>query len=377
MIINIPPFIVMEILERAKGMEKEGKEVIHLEVGEPDFDTPACIKEAGIKAIKDGRTKYTHSLGLLELREAVAENYLKEYGVVISPEQVIVTSGTSPALFLIFTCLLGPRDEVILPHPYYPCYPNFIRFLKARPIFVDLDERDGFWYWPSKIKKKTTRNTRTILVNSPSNPTGRTLDKETLKEIASLGYPVISDEIYHGLTYEGKAHSILEVTDNAFVLNGFSKRYAMTGWRLGYLIAPREYVRTIQKLQQNFFICANEFVQYAGVAALKQAGPEVENMIRIYDRRRRFIVDELRRIGFGLTKAPDGAFYVLANATNFTQDSFNLALDILEKTRVAVTPGIDFGDFSGYLRFTYANSMENIKEALLRIEKYLKGDQNG
>jgi aspartate/methionine/tyrosine aminotransferase len=373
MVRDIPPFIVMEILERAKQIERSGKQVIHLEVGEPDFDTPDCIKEAVIKAIKEGKTKYTHSLGLLELREKIAEYYLKEYKVTISPEQVIITSGTSVGLFLIFACLLNTSDEVILPHPYYPCYPNFIKVLKGIPVFVELEEKDGFWYFPDKIKEKISKKTKAILVNSPSNPTGRVLDDVTLKEIAQLNKLIISDEIYHGLVYESKAHSMLEFTDMAFVLNGFSKKYAMTGWRLGYIIAPKEYVRDIQKLQQNLFICANEFVQWAGITAICQAEDEVKKMVEIYDKRRKFMVDRLKNIGFGISKSPDGAFYILANATNFSKDSFKLAIKILEEVYVAVTPGIDFGPHAeGYIRFTYTNSLENIKEALVRIEEYLK-----
>jgi len=370
---DMPPFIVMEVLEREKQIEKEGKQVIHLEVGEPDFNTPICIKEAAIKAINEGKTKYTHSLGLLELRETIAKYYLNEYGVAISPEEIIVTSGTSVGLFLIFACLLETKDEVILPHPYYPCYPNFIKFLNGIPVLVELEEKDGFWYSPDKIKEKISEKTKAILVNSPSNPTGMLLDEVTLKEIAKMGKLVISDEIYHGLVYETKAHSILEFTDRAFILNGFSKKYAMTGWRLGYLIAPKKYVRTIQKIQQNFFICVNEFVQWAGIAAICQAEMEVKKMVRIYDERRKFMVDKLRNIGFGISKSPDGAFYILANAINFSKDSFKLAIKILEETLVAVTPGIDFGpQAEGYLRFTYTNSLENIREALVRIEEYLK-----
>lgn len=373
MVKDIPPFIVMEILEKAKQIEKHGRGVIHLEIGEPDFDTPICIKEKAIKAIKEGKTKYTHSLGLLELREAIAEYYLKEYKVIISPEQVIITSGTSVGLFLIFACLLNSGDEVILPHPYYPCYPNFIKFLDGVPVFVELEEKDGFWYYPDKIKEKISKKTKAILVNSPSNPTGRVLDNITLNEIAQIGKLVISDEIYHGLVYNNThAHSILEFTDNAFVLNGFSKKYAMTGWRLGYLIAPKEYLRTIQKLHQNFFICANEFVQWAGITAISQAEDEVKKMVEIYDKRRKFMVNKLKNIGFGITKSPDGAFYILANASRFSKDSFKLATKILEETFVAVTPGIDFGpNVEGYIRFTYTNSLENIKEALGRIEEYL------
>ena len=371
---EIPSFIVMDVLERATELEKQGRNIIHLEVGEPDFPTPQCICEAAQKALKQGKTHYTHSLGIIELREAVCEHYRDKYGVGICPDQVIITSGTSPALFIIFSALLDPGDEIIMPDPHYPCYPNFVTFLGGRPVFVNIDEDDGFLLNPDEINKKKGPKTKAILINSPSNPTGTLLPGELIKKIAGLGLPVISDEIYHGLVYGEKEHSILEYTKNAFVLNGFSKLYAMTGWRLGYLIAPPEYVRPMQKLQQNFFISASSISQWAGIAALKKAGPDVEKMKKTYDARRRFMIKKIRETGFDLKIEPAGAFYLLINARHIRASSYDLAFEILEKAGVGVTPGIDFGqNAEGYIRLSYANSLENIKEGLNRIKEFLWG----
>lgn len=371
---EITPFIVMEVLERARELERQGVDVVHLEVGEPDFDVPLAVKEATRKALDRGLTHYTHSLGDLELREAICRHYEKTYGVFIKPEQVVVTSGTSPAMMLVFSVLLERGQEVVLSDPGYSCYPNFISFLGGVPARVPVYEKDGFQLRAEAIRERIGDQTRAILINSPSNPTGNLLSGENMKAIAGLGPYIISDEIYHGLVYEGKEHSILEFTDHAFVLNGYSKLYAMTGLRLGYLIAPERFVRPIQKMQQNFFICASSLAQRAGIAALEETGPDVAEMKRIYNQRRKFMVRRLREMGFGITVEPTGAFYVFANAQHFSGDSYALAFDILEKAHVGVTPGIDFGPSGeGYLRFSYANSLQKIAEGLERIERYLKG----
>ena len=371
---EITPFIVMEVLERARELERQGVDVVHLEVGEPDFDVPLAVKEATRKALDRGLTHYTHSLGDLELREAICRHYEKTYGVFIKPEQVVVTSGTSPAMMLVFSSLLERGQEVVLSDPGYSCYPNFISFLGGVPVRVPVYEKDGFQPRAEAIRERIRDQTRAILINSPSNPTGNLLSEENMKAIAGLGPYIISDEIYHGLVYEGKEHSILEFTDHAFVLNGYSKLYAMTGLRLGYLIAPERFVRPIQKMQQNFFICASSLAQRAGIAALEETGPDVAEMKRIYNQRRKFMVRRLREMGFGITVEPTGAFYVFANARHLSGDSYALAFDILEKAHVGVTPGIDFGPSGeGYLRFSYANSLQKIAEGLERIERYLKG----
>jgi aspartate/methionine/tyrosine aminotransferase len=369
---EITPFLVMDILERAKDLERQGEQVIHLEIGEPDFDTPQVVKDAAYRAMAAGETQYTHSQGLPELREALCQHYWEKYRVALQPEQFIVTSGTSPAMILIFGALLDPGDEVLLPNLHYACYPNVLKLVDAMPRYVPVREEDGFQMHPEELAPYLTPRTKAVLVNSPGNPTGTLMSGAHLARLAELGPYVISDEIYHGLVYEGQEHSILEFTDRALVLNGFSKVYAMTGWRLGYVLAPPDFIRPLQKLMQNFFISANPFVQRAGIAALTQAGPEIEAMRAAYDERRRFLLAGLARLGFRIPVPPTGAFYVFVNARHLSADSYALAFDILEKVKVGVAPGIDFGPGGeGYLRFSYANSLENLEEALRRLETYL------
>jgi aspartate/methionine/tyrosine aminotransferase len=372
---EIPPFIVMDVLEKAQELERGGEHIIHLEVGEPDFDTPQCINEACYRAIREGKTHYTHSLGLIELREAISEDYWKKYRVKVSPEQILVASGTSPAMLLLFAALLEAGDEVILSNPYYPCYPNIIRFVDGSPVFVKVLEEEGFQYLPEMIEEKMSPRVKGIMINSPSNPTGNVMSAERMKKIANFSPFIISDEIYHGLVYEGEVHTILEFTDRAFVINGFSKLYAMTGWRLGYLIAPKEFIRPMQKIQQNLFISASSFAQWGALAGLKEtgSGSDIQKMRETYDQRRRFLIPKLRALGFGITVEPTGAFYVLANAKRFSNDSYRFAFDILKEAKVGVAPGIDFGtNAEGYIRFSYANSLENIKEGMNRLGRYLE-----
>ncbi|MGA3085750.1 MAG: pyridoxal phosphate-dependent aminotransferase [Thermodesulfobacteriota bacterium] len=370
---EITPFIVMDVMEKAQVMERSGETIIHLEVGEPDFDTPECIKEAAIQALREGKTHYTDSRGLIELREAISAHYFRRYRVSVSPDQILITSGTSPAMFMVFLALLEPGQEVIISDPHYACYPNFIQFAQGKPVKVQVYEEDGFQYYPEEILKRIGPKTKGIFINSPSNPTGTLLSKERMKALAQYDPYLISDEVYHGLVYEGQEHSILEFTDRAFVLNGFSKLYAMTGWRLGYLIAPKEFIRPLQKIHQNFFISANSVAQWAGITALTQAQEDVARMRALYDQRRKVMIKRLKALGLGLKVEPTGAFYVLANAKAFHHDSYKLAFDILKKVKVGVAPGIDFGSGAeGYLRFTYANSIERIEEGMERLQAYLR-----
>lgn len=371
---QLSPFIVMEVLEKAQAMAAQGEDIIHLEIGEPDFTTPEPVKEAALRAIKQNDTHYTHSLGKLTLREEIARHYWEKYRVKVSPEQIIVTSGTSPGMLLVFSALLERGEEIILPDPYYACYPNFIRYVDGQPVFVPVKEEDAFKYRPADMKKYISPLTKAILVNSPSNPTGSVFSSSELESLASLDKLIIADEIYNGLIYEGdEEHSILEFTDQAFVINGFSKLYAMTGWRLGYVIAPREYIRSMQIMQQNLFICASSFAQEGGIAALRDCDKEVQEMLGIYNQRRLYLLERLKQMGIATRHDPSGAFYALANVKQYTDDSYRMAFNILEQAKVAVTPGIDFGaNCEGYIRFSYANSLSNIKEGLDRLEIFLK-----
>jgi aspartate/methionine/tyrosine aminotransferase len=369
---EIDPFMVMEVLERAQELEARGEQIIHLEIGEPDFATPACIQDAMARALKDGQTGYTHSMGILPLREAIAEHYVERYGVKVTPDRIIVTAGTSPAMWMLFAMLLETGDEVVLSDPHYACYPNFIRFCGGRTVCVDIFEDDGFQFRPEDVKRTLTPRTKALLINSPANPTGTLLSADRMAALAGLGPLVVSDEIYHGLVYEGREHSILEFTDRAVVFNGFSKAFAMTGWRLGYMIVPPEMVRPLQKMHQNFFISANAFVQAAGITALREGPPETARMRAIYDQRRRFLVPALRELGFGVASEPTGAFYVFANAKRFGTDSRALAFDILERAKVCLAPGVGFGkNGEGYLRFSYASSLDNLTEGLRRLQRFL------
>lgn len=366
-------FIVMDVLERAQELEKEGKDIVHLEVGEPDFDLSEIVRDAAEASFAQKRTHYTHSLGDKELRLEIARFYQREYGVTIDPDQVIVTSGSSPAILMALMVLCEPGSEVILSDPGYPCYKNFVLACNAKPISVDLSPEDGFQYSIEKIKKAITPKTRAIFVNSPMNPTGTLVSDATYKELVNLGIPLLSDEIYHGLVYEGRAKSALEFTDNAFVLNGFSKRYAMTGLRLGFLVAPKEYVRKLQVIQQNLFICAPSISQRAGIVALRDSEPEVAERRAIYDERRRYMLSRLKNMGFEVEVEPQGAFYIFCNAKKFTTDSYRFAFDVLENAHVGITPGVDFGkNGEGYVRFSYANSLDNIKKGMDRLETYLQ-----
>lgn len=369
---DVSPFLVMEVLEEAQRLDKQGADVVHMEVGEPDFDTPACIKEAAIKAMRDGATHYTSSLGILELREAICEDYFRRYGVQVEPDRVMVSSGTSPSIFMLYSVLLEKGDEVVLSNPYYACYPNFITFSEGVPVYFDVKESEGYQFDPAAVREKVGPRTRAIMICSPSNPTGVVLSPERLAEIANLGPTVVSDEIYHGLVYEGREHSALEFTDNCFVLNGFSKLYAMTGWRLGYVISPPEFVRPMQKIQQNLLICANSFVQWAGIAALTKAAPFVQEMVETYASRRKVLLARVRALGFGVAVEPTGAFYIFANARRFTDDVYSFCLEVLENAGVAIAPGIDFGSGGqGFVRFSYANSIQNIEEGARRLGEYL------
>ena len=373
---RLPPFYAMEILERAHVHEARGEHIVHLEIGEPDFPTPRPIVEAAVKALEDGHTRYTHSLGIPALREAISSDYKRRYGVSVSPDNIIVTNGTSPAMALIFSTLLEPGQEIIFSDPCYACYPNIAEFVGGVPRYVPVSEHGAFKYEPEHISEALNPRVKAVMINSPANPTGTVLSGEEIRQIVEAAGDtcIISDEIYHGLCYEGEEHSALEYTDRCFVLNGFSKRYAMTGWRLGYVISPPEFVRPMQKIQQNLLICANSFVQWAGIAAFTEGGPYVDEMAATYDERRRFILPRLRELGFGVEADPTGAFYVLANAKHLTDDVLAFCIEVLEKAGVALTPGIDFGEGGqGYVRFSYANSLENITLAMDRLERFLSG----
>jgi len=372
---HIRPFVVMDVVAKAKAMQDAGIDVVRLEIGDPDLPTPDVVKHAAEQAMQHGDTGYTQSAGLPDLRVAVAAHYAAAYGVAVDSDNIIVTQGTSPAMLLLFGALLDPGDEVIISDPCYPAYPNYVSFLGGVPVPVPVRAEEAFRFRAEEVRAAITPRTRAIMINSPANPMGTTLPPDDLATLAQIaeqtGVYIASDEIYHGLYFEGRDRSILEFTDRAFVLNGFSKAYAMTGWRLGYLIAPREFVRPAEKIQQNFFLCANNFVQVAGTVALTQAQGDVARMRETYDERRRFLVPALREIGLRVDAEPTGAFYVFADASHWGADSLALVNRILDEAHVSLAPGIDFGPGGeGFVRVSYATSIEQLREGVARLAQW-------
>ena len=370
---SIEPFLAMEVMERAFELERGGARVIHLEIGEPDFPPPREAVEACAQALLAGETHYTDSRGLAELRSAVAAEKSARAGVAIDPERVLVTSGTSPAMLLVFGLLVEPGAEVLIPTPHYPCYPNFVRFCGGVPVFVPTDPANGYQVDVGAVRRAITRRTACLIVGSPANPTGAVQSAATLAALAELGVPLVSDEIYDGLVFDGgRAPSALAAPGDVFVLDGFSKRYAMTGFRLGFAIVPPAALRPLQVMQQNLFISANHFVQRAGIAALQHGDATRRAMLEAYTRRRGLLVDGLRKLGFEIPVPPAGAFYVFADARRFAPDSRRFAFELLERAHVAVTPGIDFGAAGeGHLRFSLSAPDAAIEEALARRARAL------
>jgi aspartate/methionine/tyrosine aminotransferase len=367
------PFLAMEVMERAFAMERDGAHIIHLEIGEPDLPPPPAAVEACARALQGGQTRYTDSRGLAELRDAIAQEHARRTGRPVDADCILVTTGTSPAMLLVFSLLVGPGDEVVIGTPHYPCYPNFVRACGGTPVLVATAAEDDYRLDPAAVRRALGPRTRAIVVNSPANPTGAVQSRATLAELAGLGVPMVSDEIYHGLVYDGaEAASPFGLAEDVFVLDGFSKRYAMTGFRLGYLIAPRRALRPLQVMQQNFFISASRFVQHAGLAALREGAQTVAEMCATYAKRRMQLVEGLRGLGLRVPVTPRGAFYVFADAREFGADSLRLAMLLLERARVGAAPGIDFGEVSeGWLRFCCAASESAIDEALARLSRVL------
>jgi aspartate/methionine/tyrosine aminotransferase len=376
---SLEPFLAMEVFERAAELEREGIDVAHLEVGEPEFRPPPAAIQAAHDALARDETNYTDSRGIWALRQAISANLAARFGVSVGAERILVTQGTSSAMTLVFSCLVEPGDEVLIPTPHYPCYPNFVRFCGAEPVFLPTEAENGWHIDPERVRRAITPRTRAIVVGSPANPTGAIQPRSVMEALASFGLPLISDEIYDGLTYGGASTtSALTLPGDHFVLDGFSKRYAMTGFRLGWVVAPESAMRRLQILQQNLFISANSFVQHAGIAALEEGAKMSADLRGACSDRRRLLVDGLRRLGFGIDREPEGAFYVLADATAFGSDSRALAFDLLERAHVGVTPGIDFGAAAeGRLRFCYALASETIETALLRLEPVLAEIRRG
>jgi len=373
---RINPFYVMELLEQARDMERSGRSVVHMEIGEPDFPTPKRVKDAAIRAIKQGRTFYTESLGLPELREKIAQHYRKLHGVRVSPERVVVTNGTSGAFLLLASVLLSRRRNLVLPDPGYPCYKNFGMLADAtiRPLHVSVDSR--FEITP-KVIDRLSVVPHVLLIANPSNPTGSLYADESLARlwdaVSWKGGLMVVDEIYSGLVYDRTFRTALSLSDEIIVVNGLSKTHAMTGWRLGWMVVPQALVRPIQKVAQNVFISAPTIAQYAALEAI-DASQAVEEMRQTYLKRRNYLVPALRRLGFSVPIMPRGAFYVYAGIERWRMDSMEFVQRALKDALVAITPGYDFGAYlaDSHVRFSYANDLDQLKEGCRRIGRWLR-----
>jgi len=376
----VEPFHVMELLSRARELESGGRSIVHMEIGEPDFPTPPLICEAGIAALRKGALFYTPALGLPQLREAIAAFYHQRYGVEISPGRVIITSGSSAALLLAVALLVDPGDRVLVSDPGYPCNRHFVRVMGGEPVGVAVGADSNYQLNPELVARHWDGRTVATLAASPSNPTGTLIPGADLRAIAELakerGGALIVDEIYHGLVYEGAARTALEVDENVFIINSFSKYFHMTGWRLGWMVAPQAFMREIETLAQNIYLAAPTPAQYAALAAF---APETMALLEThrneFKARRDYLVPALRRLGFDIPLTPEGAFYIYAGCSSLGADSFALAHELLERAGVAVTPGIDFGSNAPerHVRFAYTNSLGQLQEGVRRIDAYLAG----
>jgi len=375
---EISSFYVMEFLRRAKQLEAQGKDVIHMEIGEPDFPAPPTIVDAGIKHLLTGEVKYTPAAGLPELRKKIAAFYRQRYGVTVDEQRIFVTPGASGAFLLAFGASLNPNEKLLMADPCYPCNSNFAILFggKAKTIAVDASSR--YQLTASHIKEHWTPITKGALIASPSNPTGTLISPEELKQsihtVNSLGGCFYSDEIYHGLVYDTKATTALAVSNDVFVINSFSKYFGMTGWRIGWLIVPDEFIEATEKLAQNIYIATSTLSQYAALAAFDENTlAELENRRAEFAARRDFLYDNLLRLGFEIPIKPEGAFYIYANCKKFTDDSYQFALDLLEAEAVAITPGKDFGshDAQQTLRFAYTTSIDKMTIAMQRLHRFI------
>lgn len=371
----ISPFLVMEVMERGMAMARSGVDVVQLGVGEPGFPPPPEVVAAVGDSVRAGHTHYTDSRGLYQLREAIAADCERRRGVRVDPERILVTSGSSAALLLVFNLLLDPGDEIIMPTPHYPCYPNMVEVCGGRCVLIPTFPTDGYRIDVDRVRAAMTPRTKGILLASPANPTGAVQPPEVVHALSELGIPVLSDEVYDGLLYDGVSNtSPLGLSDQCFVFDGFSKRYAMTGFRLGYVIAPTSAIRALVCLQQNLFISTAHFVQTVGMTAIAHGEAHLEMMRQEYARRRSLLVEAVRGLGLGVPVTPAGAFYVLADARHLAprNDSLALAFEILERAHVALGPGRDFGEIAqGFLRFSFAVDYDEIVRAIDRLARVL------
>jgi aspartate/methionine/tyrosine aminotransferase len=375
---QISPFHVMDILARAKQLEADGHDVIHLEVGEPDFATPKVVRDAAKKAIDEGKTHYTPAMGLPQLREKIANYYQQRLSADVSAKNIVVTPGASGALQLVLSAVVDAGQKVLMADPGYPCNRHFVRMLDGYAHTVSVSVDTQYQLTHQLIREHWDSETVAVMLASPSNPTGTLISREEMQQIIAvveeLGGVLIVDEIYQGLVYDQKDFTAAEFSSNVFVINSFSKYFSMTGWRLGWLIAPDEYLEVIDRLAQNLFLAAPTISQYAALKALD------EDALLVYEQqknelrtRRDFLVQGMSKLGFSINVRPAGAFYIYADVSKFTNDSFTFCSDLLEQAHVAITPGIDFGEYEAarYVRFAYTQPIEKLQQALDRLGKFL------
>jgi aspartate/methionine/tyrosine aminotransferase len=375
---RIQPFHVMALLARARALEATGRSIIHMEIGEPDFVTPQPVIDAGHAALRAGMTHYTPATGLPELRRRIARHYLDRYAVDIDPQRVVVTPGASSALQLVLAVLVDPGSRVLLTDPGYPCNRNFVYLLNAEPVGMPVGAQTGWQPGVTQVQEYWQEDTGVLLLASPSNPTGTLLDPDRirgyLEVVRAGGGSLVIDEIYHGLTYGAAAPTALSISDEICVINSFSKYFGMTGWRLGWLVAPPALVPELDKLAQNLFLAAPTLSQHAALQAFEASTIAILEQRRACFRERRdYLLPALRDLGFGIPVQPEGAFYLYADCSRFTADSFAFSQQLLEEVGVAITPGIDFGSWRAaeHVRFAYTTALENLQEGVRRLRKYL------
>ena len=377
---GVEPFHVLELAARAAELEAAGRNIVHMEIGEPDFLSPKPVCEAGMRVIETGRLFYTPALGLPVLRETIARFYRTRYGVEVSPSRIIITSGASGALLLAIAVLIDNGDEVLMADPGYPCNRNFVRMMGGVADEIAVGADSGYQLTPALVAQRWTPRTRAVMVASPSNPTGTLIPDAALKEIAAIaaarGGVMIVDEIYHGLVYEGDYSTALKFSDQVFVINSFSKYFNMTGWRLGWMVVPEAYLRAFEKLSQNIYLSSPTPSQHAAVAAFEPETIAILEARRAeFKARRDYLLPALREIGFHIPVVPQGAFYLYADCSALCDDSFAFARDLLESAGVAITPGADFGANAAnkHVRFAYTNAVPVLAEGVRRIAAYLRG----
>lgn len=370
---DVKPFIVMDVVEAAARAEAKGRHIIHMEVGQPGTPAPAAARAAVARAMEEGTLGYTGAVGLPALRSRIAKLYQDWYGVDVNPDRIIITPGSSGGFTLAFTSLFDAGSRVGIGAPGYPSYAAILQALSLETVAIPCTPENRFQPVPEDLPGDLDG----LLVASPANPSGTMLDRGSLTTLteatSAMGAAFISDEIYHGIEYEQKAVSALEITDDVYVINSFSKYFSMTGWRVGWVVVPEDHIRRVERLMQNFFICAPHASQIAALAAL-DAPDELEANLKVYRRNRGLMMEGLSAAGFRKTAPPDGAFFVYADVSDLTEDSQAFADEILEKAGVAVTPGVDFDGIRGAqtLRFSYARSTDDIEEGLERLRRFME-----